>query len=130
MSDLTMNDFEEELYRWGKWAYINVDKMLGARPPGWVFDMKRGYELDNRRERQNRINPMDDDVAPDFDKIVCKLASVSEEYLKVIVLYYCFHASLSKLDRAKNKPKNHHARVRESAFSVLYGIAYGSKIAV
>lgn len=115
---------EDELHRWGKWAYCNVDKMLGAKPPGWVHDMKRGYERDNREAAQNRIIPMGEDKAPGFDKMVCSLHMIDRGYAEVIILKYCFHASLAKLDKVRRKPGNWHARQREAAFNVLLGIRF------
>ena len=55
MGAIIDGDIEDQLFQWGKWAYCNVDQMMGASPPGWVTDMIVGYELDDRQNKQQRI---------------------------------------------------------------------------
>lgn len=127
---LTEEDFESLLRQWGAWAYVNIDRMMGASPPGWVRDMKTGYERDERIKRQTGVAPMSDEDGAAFDKVVCSLYPLNHEYWDVIVLTYCFHFKVGELDDHFGKKKNYHSRLKSAAFRTLYGIFYGVKIAV
>ena len=118
-------DVEDQLFRWGKWAYINIDRMLGAKPPRFVLDMAIGYELDDRKAKLSRIYPMPEPEAVEFDKVVCKLKHLGDDYLLATVSYYVFHASLSDMDKARRKGKHYHRRLKDESTTFLTGVVYG-----
>lgn len=111
---------------WGRWARPRIDRMLGAKAPGWTWLVAEGAGWGDQEPAAVPAPYAPEEYCEALDKMI---ASMGPETVAVMVALYCYRRSLSSVARASRMSKQKVIQVRDCALNRLYGALYLKNIA-
>jgi hypothetical protein len=125
---VTVTKIEDDIQimAWGQWARPRIERMLGAKSPGWVELVKSGAGWADKESPPPVYARAPDEYCEALDRMI---AAMGPDVVRVMVALYCFRRSLNAVSRASGMSKQRVMQLRDSALNQLYGALYLKNIA-
>lgn len=125
---LSVSQLEDDvqIHSWGRWARPRVDRMLGAKTPGWTWLVPHGAGWGEKDPAPAPPPFAPEEYCEALDRMI---ASMGAETVAVMVALYCYRRSLSFVAGASGLSKQKVIQIRDCALNRIYGALYLKNIA-
>lgn len=125
---LSVRQIEDDIqiHAWGRWARPRIDRMLGAKAPGWTRLVAEGAGWGDQEPAAVPAPYAPEEHCERLDRMI---ASMGPQTVAVLVALYCYGRSLNDVARQCRLSNRKVMQIRDCALNMLYGALYLKNIA-